>query len=192
MFMLKMGIFIGYFLLTFFFPSLGIPTELDFLLELTPILICLFSLLFLRKELIAQWKKINGKELLVVTSIFIILSITSSSLLSFSNTSIELSVTKIPWWFILQAISYGPFVEEIVYRYCLIPLNKNIGLTVLWMFFSALLFAVDHGGNFTMFILGILFGCLYYWKRNMWYALIPHLANNLLALMIYLFSLSSF
>jgi len=78
--------------------------------------------------------------------------------------------------------------EELIFRGILQPQlikmvrNHHVGILLTAIFFSA--FHMQFLGFFSRTILGVLFGYLYFYSKNIRYPVIAHFLNNFLALML--------
>lgn len=187
---LKWGIAFLYFMLDWFIPGIGLPENLFALRVLvTPTFLILVILLF-GKSLIEDFKKLKWREILVIVVIgMLLICLTNWLFDTGSRTNENVSVS---WIYLLSAITYGPFFEEMILRYCMIPLSGSKWTKLLLLILSASFFSVIHGFSFTVsyFISGIIFGSIYLVKKNIWYSIIVHYINNLIAVGIILFYMS--
>lgn len=179
-----------YFMLDWFIPRVGLPGKLFALKQfVVPIFLILVIILF-GKTLIEEFKKLKWKEILLVIAVAMVLIVINNLLFSAeSGTNAEKSVS---WLYLLSAVTYGPFFEEMIFRYCIIPLsgsNLSKGITII---ISAAFFSVVHGFSFSLshFVFGIILGITYLLKKNIWYPIIVHYVNNLIAVGIILIYIS--
>jgi len=93
----------------------------------------------------------------------------------------------------LVVIAVLPAVgEELLFRGLVQPkLHKLVGNHHLAIWLAAFLFSAIHlqfYGFFPRLLLGALFGYLFYWSGNLWYAIFAHFVNNgFTLLMLYLY-----
>ena len=78
--------------------------------------------------------------------------------------------------------------EELLFRGVLQKqLIKGLGNAHVAIILTAVIFSAFHLqflGFFSRALLGMLFGYLYYWSKNMWYPILTHFTNNGLALLL--------
>jgi len=85
---------------------------------------------------------------------------------------------------VLMVVFLAAFGEEFFFRGVLQKLlyrwfrNPHWAIIVASILFSA--FHQQFYGFIPRFVLGLLFGYLFYWSGNLWYAIIPHFINNLI------------
>ncbi len=85
---------------------------------------------------------------------------------------------------VLMIVCLAAFGEEFFFRGVLQKLlqrwfrNPHWAIIVASFLFSA--FHQQFYGFLPRFVLGLLFGYLFYWSGNLWYAIIPHFVNNLI------------
>ncbi|MFH0761558.1 MAG: CPBP family intramembrane glutamic endopeptidase [Bacteroidota bacterium] len=85
---------------------------------------------------------------------------------------------------VLMVVFLAAFGEEFFFRGIVQKLlhrwirNPHWAIIVAAIIFSA--FHQQYYGFLPRFVLGLLFGYLFYWSGNLWYAIIPHFINNLI------------
>jgi len=85
---------------------------------------------------------------------------------------------------VLMVVVLAAFGEEFFFRGVLQKLlqrwfrNPHGAILVASLVFAA--FHLQFYGFLPRFVLGLLFGYLFYWSGNLWYAIIPHFVNNLI------------
>lgn len=187
---LKIGIIFVYILFTFFIPALGIPPQINFLLEYGNFSFFILFFFLFRKKLKLHWKEIDLKQfilIMVISLVVICIVSTTTSLLPAMEKNV-ITIEKVGIVPLIGAITITPFVEEIIFRYCFLPLNKNYWVTGILVLFSSILFSLLHGTSLSIFIMGLLLGILYIWRKNLWYPLLVHYINNIIAILLFLIS----
>lgn len=185
---LKWLIVFFYFILDWFIPGIGLSENLVVLETfITPIFLILIILLF-TKSLIEDFKKLHWEDVLLVVVISMVLLLLGDRLFAVEGV-VDEKISVSSWIYLLSAVTYGPFFEEMIFRYCIIPLSGTNLSKVLALILSAAFFSLVHGFSFSFFyfISGLIFGVVYLLKRNIWYPIIVHYVNNLIAVGIVLF-----
>jgi uncharacterized protein len=84
------------------------------------------------------------------------------------------------------------FCEELLFRgllqqiVCRLFRSSHIGIWVTAIIFSTIHF--QFFGFVPRLILGLLFGYLFYWSRNLWYSIIAHFINNIIPVTVSYFT----
>lgn len=185
---LKIGIVVFYTLFTFFIPALGVSTQYYFLFEYSNLFFFILFFFLFRKFLNLQRKKIIIKQIVLITILSLIFLIINDTLFSSMDQN-SIPIEKVPLITLIESVTIVPFVEEIIFRYCFIPLHKNVWITGMLILSSSILFSLFHGVSLSIFIFGLLLSALYSWKKNLWYPLIVHYINNIIGIALYLISL---
>ena len=85
---------------------------------------------------------------------------------------------------VLMVVCLAAFGEEFFFRGVLQKLLLRLFRNPHWaIIVASILFSAFHQqfyGFLPRFVLGLLFGYLFYWSGNLWYAIIPHFVNNLI------------
>lgn len=154
----------------------------------------LLGIIFFRKVLLNELKKINFLRCikLVAISLFIIFLFFYMLSYFLFNQGVEINTSSFTWMSILNALVFAPFVEEIVNRFCLICLNRSILIKFITLFLSSILFSMGHqtilSSNFYMFwpffILGLCLGSIYIKTKNIWYSVAVHFSYNLVVVVV--------
>lgn len=85
----------------------------------------------------------------------------------------------------VHAVLLAPVLEELCYRQLAISPFRRRGTQVVVCVVMALLFGVLHVRNFPgAFLSAMLYGLVYIWTRNIWYAVILHMGHNLTATLL--------
>jgi membrane protease YdiL (CAAX protease family) len=177
-----------------------------------------FLFLFLIYEKGSRWQYLNKRTTLFIPTILMVFALIFFilpwiNLLGEFNNSIQLPEwmndkeeasaliieaffreTSIGWLFInLFMIAVIPALgEELLFRGVLqnllvkITRNVHIGIFIAAIIFSA--FHFQFYGFLPRLMLGILFGYLYYWSKNIWIPIIAHFINNGAAVVVAFFA----
>lgn len=173
-----------YFILDWFIPGVGLPRNLFALKQFVVPLFLILVIILFGKTLIDEFKKLKWKEILLVVAVAMVLFILNDQLFSVSGST-DVKINDL-WIYLLSAVTYGPFFEEMIFRYCIIPLSGSKLSRVITLLISAAFFSMAHGFSLTHFMSGLIFGVVYLLKKNIWYPIIVHYINNLIAVGIIL------
>lgn len=137
---------------------------------------------------------LNTKNIIIIV-LFLVLSFISNIILvnllkqEASNQEIAISMlTSFPLLGILSICSFGPFVEEIIYR---LPYKKNW----LSIIISTIVFTFAHISNFSLIqipffipylFLSISFSFAYFKNENIILSTTTHILNNLISVVLLL------
>jgi len=122
-----------------------------------------------------NWAKNTEEEMKVMTEYLVALT----------------GVSEITLGFLIIAIFAG-FGEELTFRGTLLALfeklfkNHHIGIWLVGFIFSAI--HVQFYGFFPRMLLGVLFGYLYFWSKNLWFPILAHFLNNAFTLIVALYN----
>ena len=125
---------------------------------------------------------------LVATFSMALIGGTLVTLLGESDTAlnqqlVEDALMAMPFLMILTAVFFGPIVEEIIFRLVLMKLFPK-WKPVYNIIFSSLIFGAMHvlvGGWIHIipyFLMGAVFGYIYYKNDNIWHATVLHILHN--------------
>lgn len=187
---LKWVIAILYFPFDWFIPGIGISSELYELKKFVmPVFFVLVILLF-HKSLLEDFRRLRLKEVLLFTIPAFCLILFANRLLP-EASSAGAKIVSPPWGYLLSGVTYGPLFEELMFRYCIIPVSGTKLSKIVTLIISAAFFSMAHGFMFhwDMFVFGLILGILYLIKQNIWYPLIVHYVNNLIGVSLILFYL---
>ena len=82
----------------------------------------------------------------------------------------------------VHAVLLAPVLEELCYRQLAISPFRRRGAQIAVCMVMALLFGILHVRNFFgSFLAATLFGLVFVWSRNIWYAVLLHAGSNLTA-----------
>ena len=82
----------------------------------------------------------------------------------------------------VHAVLLAPVLEELCYRQLAISPFRRRGAQIAVCMVMALLFGIFHVRNFFgSFLAATLFGLVFVWSRNIWYAVLLHAGSNLTA-----------
>ena len=82
----------------------------------------------------------------------------------------------------VHAVLLAPVLEELCYRQLAISPFRRRGAQIAVCIVMALLFGILHVRNFFgSFLAAMLFGLVFIWSRNIWYAVLLHAGSNLTA-----------
>lgn len=105
-----------------------------------------------------------------------------------NDTNISLAINVIPLPLIILVLGvFGPFVEEIIYRYILLNFFKKYCSAGMSIFLSSLCFALIHVNHFTLsellgvlphFMSGLVFAYTYHKIDNLLFSSAVHIFNN--------------
>ncbi|MBQ7494163.1 MAG: CPBP family intramembrane metalloprotease [Bacteroidaceae bacterium] len=85
----------------------------------------------------------------------------------------------------VHAILLAPVLEELCYRQLAISPFRRRGAQIIVCVVMALLFGILHVRNFLgASIDAMLYGLVFIWTRNIWYAVILHMGHNLMATLL--------
>ena len=85
----------------------------------------------------------------------------------------------------VHAVLLAPVLEELCYRQLAISPFRRRGAQIAVCMVMALLFGILHGRNFFgSFLAATLFGLVFVWSRNIWYAVLLHAGSNLTATLV--------
>ena len=85
----------------------------------------------------------------------------------------------------VHAVLLAPVLEELCYRQLAISPFRRRGAQIAVCMVMALLFGILHGRNFFgSFLAAMLFGLVFIWSRNIWYAVLLHAGSNLTATLV--------
>ena len=85
----------------------------------------------------------------------------------------------------VHAVLLAPVLEELCYRQLAISPFRRRWVQVVVCVLMALLFGVVHVRNFLgAFLSAIIYGLVFIWTRNIWYAVILHAGHNLTAMLL--------
>lgn len=97
---------------------------------------------------------------------------------------------------LIQAVTYGPLLEEFIFRKLLLNFLEKIGINVVFsIFVSAALFSLGHVEDFAHadirtiflsqcdhFLSGLLYATIYVKTKRIWYPVVAHIVSNALVL----------
>ena len=194
---------LAYILFLFIFPSfifnqvecINVAAYRNFLVYA---ILMIFSLCLFWKDLFNEFKEIESgkkyfKQIIIWTlSAFILINILGSFIpsegVSQNEAGVRAALTAHPLIMLIPVVLFGPFVEEIVFRYILVgrfPGHKWLGI-----FLSSLLFGLLHitSGDFIFLyvymLMGLILGIFYHRNQNIWFSVGVHILNNLVASLI--------
>ena len=82
----------------------------------------------------------------------------------------------------VHAVLLAPVLEELCYRQLAISPFRRRGAQIAVCMVMAVLFGIPHVRNFFgSFLAATLFGLVFIWSRNIWYAVLLHAGSNLTA-----------
>ena len=85
----------------------------------------------------------------------------------------------------VHAVLLAPVLEELCYRQLAISPFRRRGAQIAVCMVMALLFGILHVRNFFgSFLAATLFGLVFIWSRNIWYAVLLHAGSNLTATLV--------
>lgn len=85
----------------------------------------------------------------------------------------------------VHAILLAPVLEELCYRQLAISPFRRRGAQIMVCIVMALLFGILHVRNFLgASIDAMLYGLVFIWTRNIWYAVLLHVGHNLMATLL--------
>lgn len=85
----------------------------------------------------------------------------------------------------VHAVLLAPVLEELCYRQLAISPFRRRGAQIAVCMVMAVLFGILHGRNFFgSFLAATLFGLVFIWSRNIWYAVLLHAGSNLTATLV--------
>ena len=85
----------------------------------------------------------------------------------------------------VHAVLLAPVLEELCYRQQAISPFRRRGAQIAVCMVMALLFGILHVRNFFgSFLAATLFGLVFIWSRNIWYAVLLHAGSNLTATLV--------
>ena len=85
----------------------------------------------------------------------------------------------------VHAVLLAPVLEELCYRQLAISPFRRRGAQIAVCMVMALLFGIFHVRNFFgSFLAATLFGLVFVWSRNIWYAVLLHAGSNLTATLV--------
>ena len=121
---------------------------------------------------VEEWMKVTEKSAEKLTEMFLSADNTGEFLINFLMIAI------------LPAIGEELLFRGILQRYLIEWLkNKHIGVLITSILFSAL--HLQFFGFFPRLLLGIFFGYLLLWSRNLWLPILAHFINNGVAVILY-------
>lgn len=182
---------LSYFIIYFMIPNIGVPIKYDFIFDWIswfPLILGFIFLVLFRQFLSqllieVQWLKLILIAVFCIVSIIVINTAfpdtNSLSLNSLANSELKK--------YIISATTYGVFLEEMIFRFSLISLHSDRKIKASLLIISSFLFSIVHGGNFNLFICGVLFGFVYIKTSNMWYSIFTHVFYNGVGIFLFLF-----
>ena len=85
----------------------------------------------------------------------------------------------------VHAVLLAPVLEELCYRQLAISPFRRRGAQIAVCMVMAVLFGIPHVRNFIgSFLAATLFGLVFIWSRNIWYAVLLHAGSNLTATLV--------
>ena len=85
----------------------------------------------------------------------------------------------------VHAVLLAPVLEELCYRQLAISPFRRRGAQIAVCMVMAVLFGIPHVRNFLgSFLAATLFGLVFIWSRNIWYAVLLHAGSNLTATLV--------
>ena len=152
---------------------------------------------FFYRELLNQLRLINKKRLFCLIIVYLIgegmIYLGLNSTLNHSLSKICLDEWIPSFSRAFEVLIFAPIIEELVYRYCLIPPKKGF-LKYLMIVISSFVFAYMHAevngidGQLILllpyFSAGILYGVLYGYYQNIWYSISAHFTWNLMVILL--------
>ena len=85
----------------------------------------------------------------------------------------------------VHAVLLAPVLEELCYRQLAISPFRRRGAQIAVCMVMAVLFGILHVRNFFgSFLAAMLFGLVFVWSRNIWYAVLLHAGSNLTATLV--------
>ncbi|MFS1134184.1 lysostaphin resistance A-like protein [Enterococcus hirae] len=91
--------------------------------------------------------------------------------------------------FFFNAATYGAFLEEVIFRFCMIDPQANKKQQYISILISSFLFSIVHGGGLSIFFIGIILSFVYIQTKNIWYSVVTHGIYNAIGILIYLISI---
>lgn len=123
---IKWIISIAYLVLTFAIPSLGVPSNIYFLFEHSDIFFLVLIIILFHSTFIREFKEVNLKKLFKYSffsfSVLFLINILNTS---FSEGINPNEVNGSLLLFFLNAATYGAFLEEGIFRFCMIDPQAN-------------------------------------------------------------------
>ncbi|MBR5655326.1 MAG: CPBP family intramembrane metalloprotease [Prevotella sp.] len=93
----------------------------------------------------------------------------------------------------VHAVFLAPILEELCYRQLPISPFRRRWVQILVCVIMAVLFGILHIRNFMgASLAALLFGLVYIWSRNIWYAILLHAGSNLTATLLAIYSTLGF
>ena len=93
----------------------------------------------------------------------------------------------------VHAVLLAPVLEELCYRQMAIPPFRRRGAQIMVCVVMALLFGILHVRNFLgASIDAMLYGLVFIWTRNIWYAVLLHVGHNLMATLLAVYCMLGF
>lgn len=153
----------------------------------------------------AEWRVYRQKlfrrlllSIVLVAGIFLLLRVVRglipSELLELGSSTNDSSQTLSPSWSVLAAIApfLAPFAEELTFRYLLLGKLTNKALRLIMLFVQGILFGLVHWNNFNGNIyamipymaLGVYFGLIYLFSKNIWGSIMVHWMLNTMNAML--------
>ncbi|MFR3686084.1 MAG: CPBP family intramembrane glutamic endopeptidase [Enterococcus sp.] len=153
----------------------------------------------------AEWRVYRQKlfrrlllSIVLVAGIFLLLRVVRglipSELLELGSSTNDSSQTLNPSWSVLAAIApfLAPFAEELTFRYLLLGKLTNKALRLIMLFVQGILFGLVHWNNFNGNIyamipymaLGVYFGLIYLFSKNIWSSIMVHWMLNTMNAML--------
>jgi len=140
-------------------------------------------------KLLVDLIKMDSKKTEVLTSFLIGAGFSIIITLAFGAT---LPGELINFFGMIHSVLVAPVFEELLFRGLLLgylifwierqyenrETSKYFFLT-LSVLFSAFIFMLCHGPNWSLFVSGIIYGCLYVWRRSVFLPMVAHFGYNL-------------
>ncbi|MCR1913381.1 CPBP family intramembrane metalloprotease [Enterococcus hirae] len=187
---IKWIISITYLIFTFIIPSLGVPSNIYFLFRYSNICFLVVIIALFCSTFIHEFKKINLKQLfkssIFAFSILFLINILNTP---FSKGINPNEVNGSLFLFFFSAITYGTFLEEGIFRFCMIDPQANKKQQYISILISSFLFSIVHGGALSIFFIGIILSFVYIKTKNIWYSIVAHGFYNTIGILIYLLSI---
>lgn len=187
---IKWIISIAYLVLTFAIPSLGVPSNIYFLFEHSDIFFLVLIIILFHSTFIREFKEVNLKKLFKYSffsfSVLFLINILNTSFSEGINPN-EVNVSLL--LFFLNAATYGAFLEEGIFRFCMIDPQANKKQQYISILISSFLFSIVHGGGLSIFFIGIILSFVYIQTKNIWYSIVAHGFYNTIGILIYLISI---
>ena len=93
----------------------------------------------------------------------------------------------------VHAVLLAPMLEELCYRQLAISPFRRRGAQIIVCVVMALLFGILHVRNFLgASIDAMLYGLVFIWTRNIWYAVLLHVGHNLMATLLAVYCMLGF